>query len=856
MEAVLQRLPSTADRINFLQNHGCVDAAARAMVEDGRNEEASNLMRAHGKFVEAIKYSADPRFVANCWMAAARTASTDNPGILEMLKKAEELYRRCNEQNGQAEALVMLGKAEERMERLEEAGKLFNKTQNYCGACECVAAMFELANGNSPPLSAWIIVRAIERLVDLINILYKPPAKLQMADEKKLLICEEHFGLFKSDVVNLRLCYTRSGNRFSRKAPDLMAGNTSDIEVMVDITKGRPRIGDHLTDVAISLVHQTRRWLEATLLEHSVCRNHLNGFVCVTSDCKYLHTSDTTDLFNKRFTALLNLVYLDATEGTLAGITKQRKPKKEASQIHASTPSCERLYELLFPATGLRSNKVTYWQLCDLRDCQAVKKCLFSYAETVWRNSGRLSDVDTFLHVFCILELVESPSTLMDWVCQEESTLEKKIKRGKMRNVAAIRLRKDMGLVDNQSFLHLWAVGWRLLRDFGRVVDAGHHIVRRFLSLPAKRAIMFPSIANTVMILEYQLTACLALFARLKPPHMFPVCLPASYLATVQLWDDMCCTKQNHYSLYNAVEYEASSNNPQRLMNYAQSLLRYMVNLTCGKVSRDFNVVGDALHVEESASGDAERTLVLVLTMLCNCGKGIPFDCDADLLKSLWEVAPMEAYPDRVKNALEAVKDAVGIRDVVVILRKLLQSRNEKLFDLGWHNRKLWYDPSWNPSYSPTFYADLSSLRLHLQTSETSKGTTDEATEEREDLETLETPEEIEEHEPDLPQELEEEKRQEREKAERYLAAKKIQEWYRQRREFIRRRDLKRSTSKEETKDSASRSPEEHFSGFKIDVSACGICGEDFTKLLEAEEHEPGMESGNIELYKIIVIVR
>lgn len=855
MEAVLQRLPSTADRINFLKNHGCVDAAARAMVEDGRNEEASNLMRAHGKFVEAIKYSADPRFVANCWMAAARTASTDNPGILEMLKKAEKLYRRCNEPNGQAEALVMLGKAEERMEHLEEAGKLFNETQNLCGACECVAAMFELANGNSPPLPAWIIVRAIERLVDLINILYKPPAKLQMADEKKLLICEEHFGLFKSDVVNFRLCYTRSGNRFSRKAPDLVPGNTSDTEVMVDITKGRPRIGDHLTDVAMSLMQQTRKWLEAMLLEHSVCRNHFNGFTCAASDCKYLHTSDTADLFNKRFTALLNLVYLDATEGTLAGIAKQRKSRKEASQIHASKSSCERLYELLFPATGLRSNKVTQRQLRDLRGRQAVMKCLFSYAETVWKNSGGLSDVDIFLHVSCVLELVESPSTLMNWVCQEESALEKKVKRDKMRNVDAMRMRKDMGLVDNQSnqrnqsFFHWWEDGRRLLRDFGRVVDAAHNIVRRFLSLPAKRAIMFPSIANTVMILEYQLTACLALYARLRPPHMSPVCLPASYLATVQLWDDVRCTTQNHYSLYDAVEYKVSSDNPQRLMNRAQSLLRYMVDLTCGKVSSNFNVVGDALQVEESASGAAERTLVLVLTMLCNCGKGVPFDCDADLLKSLWEVAPMETFPDRIKNALEAVKDAVGIRDVVVILRKLLQSRNEKLFDLGWHNHKLWYDPSWNPSYSPTFYADLSSLRLHVQTSETSKGTTDEATEEREDLETLETPEEIEEHEPALPQELEEEKRQGREKAELYLAAKKIQEWYRQRREFIRRRDLKRSMSKEETKDSASRSPEEHFSGFKIDVSACGICGEDFTKLLEAEEHELGMESGNIQLY-------
>ena len=174
MEEVLQHLPSTNDRITFLKKRGCVIEAARVMGEEGKRDEAASLLRNEGMFQEAIKYSSDPKFTADCLLSQARTAddSKDTPGILHM---ALEKYQQCQDLRGQAEALLMLGQLSDEVEKIQEAGRLFDKCKNCCGEVESVTQLLKTTSFSPPEsFSQWIIVRALERLLRLITLLYKP----------------------------------------------------------------------------------------------------------------------------------------------------------------------------------------------------------------------------------------------------------------------------------------------------------------------------------------------------------------------------------------------------------------------------------------------------------------------------------------------------------------------------------------------------------------------------------------------------------------------------------------------------------------------------------------------------------
>ena len=833
MEEVLQRLPSAADRIGFLKNRGCVDAAVRAMVKDGRNRDAAQLLRAHGKFLEAIKHCTEPLFVADCMMAAART-SKDAASIRDLLSKAEELYSRCSHKVGRAKALLLLGQSQGNMDTLEQAAKLFKDTHDYYGTCKCVEAIFRVTRDALLHLMPWMIVRTIGKMVALITTLWKSKAKLDLADEKLLSVCEEHFGLFKSDDVNTRVCYTRSGSLFSKIAPDLVQPNISATEVKVDVVELRRRICAHATDCVASLIRRTHDVLEAKVLDNSPCSARSGSVTkCESAECKYPH-ADTPALRQERFTALFNLVKLDATFDQLLFASRQHSLMKDFPHSpKLDLPrSCERLYQLLFSTAA--PERLTMLQ--EIRKRNDVRQRFQNYAEALWTRPGedRLSDIDSFLKVSRILELVDYKpfDVVTRWVHDAETALEQDLK-SKTPSEAAEK-RKKMGLMKQRgayvSFFHSWITGRRLLLEYGRLHDAAHNILGHFLPPPAKRTSMrcFPSIANAVMILEEQLTACLASYASLFSGAVM-VCLPKSYLDGVRFWDAVCSTSSKHYTLYNAVKVQVFSQNREELRKDAQSLLAYMVDLMCGRISPSFDVVAHAFEHEDSTPEDAERILVLALTMLCNCGRGIPIRCRDVLQESLWQIVPSRAHPNRAHIALEAAQNAPGIRSVLAALEELLGSRDDKFYDLRWRNDQLWFDTQFplDPSQYPlVFPGDLLARRTEVQASKGPKRVVPEMAED--DARTDDVGEDEEEPATDLPQELEEQKRKDREDAKRRnMAATMFQRCFRRRKEYIRQESG--VLSKDESMDLV----EGHFSRFKIDVAACGVCGEEFLKPVE-----------------------
>ena len=856
MEEVLQHLPSTTDRIAFLKKRGCLIEAARALEDDGRRDEAARLLRDTGKLEEAVKYSNDPKFAADCLLAQARS-TMETEDTSEILQRALEKYQHCHDTNGRAEASLMLGKIEKDFQKLQDAGRLFDKSKNCCGEAESVAELL-VATRFEPPKNymQWLTVRALERLLRLVTLLFRPAVKLTMAEQGETTRCEEHFGLFKTDVAHKKRFFCKFGGRFADVDPEFIKGNAPNTEAMIDTAEAHQSIGRFLINFSVNLVAKIRKMLETTLSRNSVCRNVVEGTLCDNSSCAYQH-QDSKELFSSRFHALFHLMYLESVVESFILEMISNQHRQDASPLELKEfqefRSCQQFYNFLFPSSGYREYHLTLQHVRSLKKTKAVSKRILQFANVSWKEIAeekRRSDTDNFLKVSSSLQLIDSAPLMVRYICEEEKEFQKKA-----RKLTNHQLAKN-GMVGNaesgryESYLQWWEDGKKRLYVYGDVENAAHLIIRRFLTLTAKRSRMiYPSIANTVMILEHQLTACLALYSRLCTEHWYPVCLPASYLVMVRFWDNFRPgVEKGTFTLYEAVERNViQESNKGRLSRAACSLLDYMVKLTCGEVTLSFDVLGDALNSEDSPlycnSGEAERTLVLFLTMLCNCGKGISTSLDEVMLRKILRINPNPNLASRINIVLEEMQNAKGCCDVVLILKKFLQSRGEKLYDLRWQNGKLWHDGPCNPaSYPKSFQTDVSYIREELQRDhqhdvafrDTETGTAD-GEQNADDLDAGGESMDV---------EYTEEELKEREKARLEVTVTAMQKLYRKKKvlekiilhaEDLRARKLRRLESKEEQTRSSSNVAKEHFSQFKVDLSGCGICGTNF-KLVSTDD--------------------
>ena len=852
MEQVLQYLPSATDRITFLKKRGCIIEAARAMEKAGRRDDAAGLLRDTGRFQEAVRFSSDPKFVADCFISQARTSEVTED-TQRILGSAIEKYKLCDDLNGQAEAYLMLGKISVNIPNIQEAGKLFDKSRNRCGEAESVAELLKVTTCSPPEsFSQWMAVRALERLLRLVTFLYKPVGQLSILERNEIKKCEEHFGLFTTDIAHRRVYFCKHGGRFSKVHPEFVRRNVGKTEAAIDMDEAHRKIGRFLFDFSVSLKEMVSKMLENTFVNNSVCREVADGTTCSTSSCKH-QQEDSEKHFHNRFDALFNFIYLESVveQGILDMSLNKRgwdvSPliDKDFKDFHA----CQRFYDFLFPSCGYRSYNLTWTQVRNIRIKKAVNKRIELFAYFLWKQTAkekRRSDTNRFLKVSSSLQLIGSSSDMVKWICEEENEFQKQVKAPRVMNDQSVTngmvFQRDSGRWE--SYLHWWEEGKKRLYVQGDVENAAHLIVRRFLTLLAKRSHMiYPSIANTVMILEHQMTACLSLYTRLCSKQKYPICLPGSYLTMVRFWDNFRPgVDRGSFTMYQAVEHKASQERDKRKLTTAVcSLLNYMLKLVCGEVASSFDVLGDALASESTSAEEAERTLILSLTMLCNCGKGIALTSEKILLRKIFTLKVNPHLPSHIGKVLEGIHEAKGYADVVVLIQKFLQSRGEDLYDLRWHNGKLWQDGPSNPMWYPQeFCADLSKIReeldLEKQQFKEEEPEDNDAPgshymdSERADPDTTAG---------DMEVQYTEEELKEKEEARKDVFARTLQRWYKRIKlaekiclfaEYLKSRKISRLISIEERMKSKASSDgsEEHFSLFKVDSTACGICGTHF----------------------------
>ena len=544
--------------------------------------------------------------------------------ISETLRRALEFYKGCNDINGQAEVFLLRGKVLKEPQALQEAGSLFGKSKNCCGEVESVAELLKATDFFPPKMFGQrMAVRSLERLLRLISLLHKPTKQLSNVERSEVERCEKHFGVFTAGVAQRKLYLYGHGGRFAKVDPQFFESNVSKTEVTIDAAEARQKIARFLTKDFSTFYQFIDQMLEESLRRNSLCKNVADGTSCENRCCEFQH-EDSKDLFNNSFHSMLNFVHLESviSQG-VPGISSNKEAKdllQLKDKVNKEYPACQRFYDFLFPLSGCRKRHLP--NVRDVRMTNAVKRRLFQYALFLWNKADkeeRRSNTNNFLKVSSLLQLTDSSRDMMTLICKEEVDFERMFPKLEDKS---FQLTKN-GMVSEQegsgrfeSYLHWWERGKRKLYVDGDVEKAAHLIIRRFLTLPAKRTRMiFPSIANTVMILEHQMTACLALFARLRLNEQAPVvCLPESYLTMVQFWDSfrpVIDTKCN-FTMFEAVEFNVrNEENKERLFQGISSILKYLVELTCGEVSSSFDIIGDAFSLKSTTIEEADNLCTL-----------------------------------------------------------------------------------------------------------------------------------------------------------------------------------------------------------------------------------------------------
>lgn len=830
MERVLQRLPSADDRISFLMKHECIEEAARALVDNNRREEAAQFLQLHGKFKAAKRYANDSKFLGDCSLYEARVLfQKQKPErrdeVVQLLEDAIKYYHRCKDKNGEAEALLFQGRLKDDPDLINESGKLFDQCHNICGESEVVGEW--LKRENLTQFYYRITVRTVGRLLELIINLHKPHTKLKAKQQEQIALCEQFFGLVRVEDTRIRSCRTSFCERFHQVAPRDLLNESKNMQVEVGVKEAYQVISHHLIAKAIDLNQKAKEFFMTKL--------ELKG-----NDESYL----LADMpFHEKFEVLFNWVYLDSVTNKFYNNVKQLKSSilsKAESVIPKQKEqflSCKLFTEFLFPEAGCKVQHPTAEQIVKIRSHYAVKPRLMQFCDDQWKSletERKAPTTDVFLQVSQVMQLLDVRDQGINLYlnAKEQSflqALKKDPKNRKLIHENGIMTSKERtGQVSFTIFLRHWEIGKKTLHVHCDVLQSLHETSRRFLTYTAKSHYRFyPSIANTLMILEHQLTVSLILFARLKrQSRHFCCCIPESYIKRLEFTDVLNCTRRGVFRIIEAVERHARScsslQEEQKCLRAIQSLQSHIVKLMFGIISPDFNVFYDTFSAESSdkliASGVADKTLILSLTMLVNCSKVLYADCEEVLLKHIFSVIPHSSLPGHLKIAFQSMTEVSNISDAVKVLKNLLHARNgEKLFDVRWNYASLGLDTrNSNPeNYNFLFDVNVSEIKEKAK-AESSRPVVsglgpEEQPEVQEDENTAEA---------DLERILEIEK----DRDIRSEMAIKIQRMFRQ---WRREKTLLKDEQLVEGKDHPDPT-EDHFSAFKTDSTACKICGVDF----------------------------
>ncbi|XP_033107816.1 TPR and ankyrin repeat-containing protein 1-like [Anneissia japonica] len=194
---------------------------------------------------------------------------------------------------------------------------------------------------------------------------------------------------------------------------------------------------------------------------------------------------------------------------------------------------------------------------------------------------------------------------------------------------------------------------------------------------------LLPSIANILAIIEHAFSVACAVTAKTQQCEVF---LPASYLGQIQFQDELCRAPNRKFNFYQALDLTDHSKRNQ-LLGQVQNFVEMMAY---GGEFPGFKIISDAFNSTKCIeSGEAQRSLILALVMLCNYRTLLSNESAFNLRCQILTIQTDQHYPPRLAKAVKDVKNAKTLEDILNVLQELLlQRENESLLTCLWSSQR------------------------------------------------------------------------------------------------------------------------------------------------------------------------
>ncbi|XP_038048876.1 TPR and ankyrin repeat-containing protein 1-like [Patiria miniata] len=715
----LEQLEQFEARVDFLHRRGLVAEAVTMLKDGGRLLEAAKILREQGKLEEActiLESSSYPEFIAECRLSQARKfllepdSVANQASAVSLLTKAESLFSRCSDSVIKAETLLLLGKVQKDANKIREANLSFNKMSHTAGESECTDYLIKLSPPNADNIKNRIF-HQLEKLVELICALFE---STNPGEERQRRSCEVFFGLRPGEAGHLHIQRCEGARILSALDKNMLL--LSEVEAV----KAREAIAKYyLIPRALGWVKKIRELLSGEIKKLTQCVDYQIGMPCSNglNTCQQLHLPYSFHHVLSRVNYLVLLIEIDNIIEKASRLSRFKSADKltvEIEQSHLkSAKKCKALYNIFFPEhchqRFIGESVQTMQKLLRLVQHPSVGRQLKAFAENERKKVDRKHQrADTDLYLMCHgidLLIGEKPTVMKKLVTREEDDCFSWQKKEGWNHPKPLGMHLLHSNDPRKGFQILSYKRHHLesFEDLYTKRDAMQSLssFNRFMGTMVKKPVypLLPSISNTVAMIEVYVTMMLTLGAKTQ---QCAVAIPASYLAQASFLDAICAPGKGH-AMYTAVSDTLPNKD-------TSGQTRRLSRLICGTSmeGRDFNVLADALSsVEYIQTGEAERTLVLVLVMLCNAGMALPVQIIRDTREALQSIAPSEDHlPKRVYTALCRIREAQDRHDALSILQELLKARGDEYLR----------ECRWSPRMPPRGSPGLEFRNLNLKT--------------------------------------------------------------------------------------------------------------------------------------------
>ncbi|XP_069776422.1 TPR and ankyrin repeat-containing protein 1-like [Narcine bancroftii] len=700
------------DQLVFLKSNECLPQAAELLESRGRAEEAAVLMREHGNLQEAARLSKREEFQAECLVAATRVkllgqrkekiCTSEKPGIQQMLDEAIALLKvRKKQSSNIGEAVLLKGLLKEEVALIREAFEMFVHENNSAGAMESLSYVIK----KDPEVSSYFkqSLTCLELMVKLMKALENPQNN---AEKEMVKACYAFFGILPVDTKHCRIPQYEGVWFFQ-----LALNEKEKSFYQCEMKKIKTLLREHLM---LRLCDFAGRIKSAGQNVPDVCPQFICGFPCISPSCQDYHRSLRRfevkhSLEAKLYLTVLNGILLEAqrfwSRENFPGIEKINEILTE-NPFALCTSMLNAFYPKHFHRSIISANPAACCNILGLVrkiKFQSFKSMLKEYLDYYFKCSSvqeRRASTDLWFQVQQVYLLTSDYSKIEDLLSTEEQAYDSEHKKyaeiANERRMKPRTLKGRHGMLPIKS-LHLciFRLLFTSMKNFYESSDpeACIHNFFRFINVLVKRCEnpIIPSIANTIIILEFQFILCCSILMHLTKST---VCLPRSFIALHHYWNFMFKGQfrfgkfQNSFSIIN--EYKPKD--VPKAIHRMKQHLSYLARVLCGEQNRNFNVLLDAFsNPEYISSGEAERTVVLCLVMLINVGQVlkpwttemIRYNFRNLQLKITQNREPK--VPARLRELIEKVNAAQNVKEVVCSLQELLSERDdENLYDCIW----------------------------------------------------------------------------------------------------------------------------------------------------------------------------